>query len=323
MSIQTQREQFEKNKVIYGSAKLTFLGVDGYDVYNCSTPIRQDGEVYIFGRVEKREVWAGSTVMLFREVAEDTYALVEGAKTYALEDPFVSVIHGEYILGGTHVRKSRGKVDAFYTYFFRGTDLKDLEHFTAGPCRMKDIRLVELANGKVGVFTRPRNSEIAEKYGCESMIGYAEIDSVDELDADVVDGARYLPDIFREKEWGGCNQVLLLADGTLGIIGHLSKRIEVDGVLYSVYTNTAFDFDPVTGKSDGMKIIGTRSCYPAGPTKLEKLRDCAFTSGIATRPDGRVDLYSGLCDCEEGRITIDDPFSAHGGAVERTLDGQV
>ena len=61
----------------------------------------------------------------------------------------------------------------------------------------------------------------------------------------------------------------------------------------------------------------------AGPTKLEKLRDCAFTSGIATRPDGRVDLYSGLCDCEEGRITIDDPFSAHGGAVERTLDGQV
>ena len=43
MSIQTQREQFEKNKVIYGWAKLTFLGVDGYDVYNCSTPIRQDG----------------------------------------------------------------------------------------------------------------------------------------------------------------------------------------------------------------------------------------------------------------------------------------
>jgi len=63
------------------------------------------------------------------------------------------------------------------------------------------------------------------------------------------------------------------------------------------------------------EIIGTRPCYPEGPTKLEKLKDCAFTSGIVFRPDGRVDLYSGLCDCEEGRITIDNPFPAHGGVA--------
>lgn len=315
MSIQTEREMFEKNKVIYESAKLTFLGVDGYDVYNCSTPIRQDGKTYIFGRVEKRDIWAGSTVMLFREVGKDTYQLVEGARTYALEDPFVSVIHGEIILGGTHVRKSRGKVDAFYAYFYRGTDLMDLVHFTSGPRGMKDIRLVELAGGKIGVFTRPKNKEIEARYGSESMIGYVEIKSVDELDAEVIENAEYLPDIFGEKEWGGCNQVLLLADGTLGIVGHLSKRIEAEGVLYSVYTNIAFSFDPATGASGDVKIIGTRSCYPEGPSKLEKLKDCAFTSGIVSRPDGRVDLYSGLCDCEEGRITIDNPFSAHGGVA--------
>lgn len=315
MSRQIEREQFERNKVIYDSAKLTFLGVDGYDVYNCSTVIHQDGKNYIFGRVEKRDCWADSTAMLFEEVGRDSYRLVEGSKTYPLEDPFISQIHGEYILGGTHVRKSRGKVDMYYAYFYRGNDLKNLTYFTTGPRRMKDIRLVELANGKIGVFSRPRSKEILEKFGSESMIGYEEIASIDELDAEVIERAEYLPDIFREKEWGGCNQVLRLADGSLGIIGHLSERIPADGITYSVYMNVAFCFNPETNKCGDVKIIGTRSSYPKGPCKKDFLKDCAFTSGITMREDGRVDLYSGIGDCEEGRITIDDPFQSHGGVA--------
>lgn len=315
MSRQIEREMFEKNKAVYDSAKLSFLGVDGYDVYNCSTVIHQDGKNFIFGRVEMRDRWADSTVMLFEEVGRDTYRLVEGSKTYPLEDPFVSKIHGEYILGGTHVRKSKGKVETFYAYFYRGNDLKNLTYFTTGPCRMKDIRLVELSSGKIGVFSRPRSKEILEKYGCESMIGYEEISSIDELDAEVIERAEYLPDIFREKEWGGCNQVLRLADSCLGIIGHLSERLPVDGITYSVYMNVAFCFNPETKKCGDVKIIGTRSSYPEGPCKKEFLKDCAFTSGITVREDGRVDLYSGIGDCEEGRITIDNPFYAHGGVV--------
>ena len=38
------------------------------------------------------------------------------------------------------------------------------------------------------------------------------------------------------------------------------------------------------------------------------LRDCAFTTGIVMRPDGRAELYSGLGDVTEGRVTIDAPF---------------
>lgn len=315
MSRQKERAEFEKTKVIYDSAKLTFYGVDGNDVYNCSTIIRQDGKNYIFGRVEHRDRWADSTVMLFEETGKDTYRLVTDSKTYPLEDPFITKIHGEYILGGTHVKKTKGKVDTFYAYFYRGTDLKDLVYFTSGPERMKDIRLVELESGKVGVFSRPRGKEILEKYGSESMIGYEEIDSVDELDAGVIAGADYLPDVFREKEWGGCNQVNRLADGSLGVIGHLSERVEIENVTYSVYMNVAFSVNPRTMRCDDMKIIGTRTCYPEGPCKKEALRDCTFTSGITLREDGRVDLYSGIGDCEEGRITIDNPFLAHGGIV--------
>ena len=315
MSRQSERAEFERCKVIYDSAKLTFLGVEGYDVYNCSSTVYDIGKKYIFGRVEKRDHWADSTVMLFEEVARDTYRLVKDSKTYPLEDPYISKIHGEYILGGTHVRKSKGKVDTFYAYFYRGNDLKNLTYFTTGPYRMKDIRLVELADGKVGVFSRPRGKEILERYGSEAMIGYGEIGSVDELDAEVVERAAYLPDIFREKEWGGCNQVLRLGDGWLGIVGHLSERVLIQDIAYSVYMNIAFCFDPKTKKCEEIKIIGTRTCYPEGPSKKIFLKDCAFTSGVTARKDGHVDLYSGIGDCEEGRITIDDPFWSHGGVV--------
>ena len=315
MSRQKERAEFEKNKVIYDSAKLTFLGVEGYDVYNCSTIVHDNGKNYIFGRVEKRDRWADSTVMLFEETGKDTYRLVPDSRTYPLEDPYITRIHGEYILGGTHVRKSRGEVDMYYANFYRGYDLKNLVYFTSGPERMKDIRLIELENGKVGIFSRPRGKDILEKYGSESMIGYEEIDSVDELDAAVIAGAEYLPDIFRENEWGGCNQVYRLADGCLGIIGHLSERVKKGNILCSVYMNMAFCLDRRTMRCGEMAIIGTRTCYPEGPCKKDFLMDCAFTSGISLREDGRVDLYSGIGDCEEGRITIDDPFRIHGGVL--------
>ena len=315
MSRQKERAEFEKNKVIYESAKLIFLGVGGDDVYNCSSLIEEGGKRYLFGRVEKREHWADSTAMLFEEVSPDTFRLVADSKTYPLEDPYITKIHGEYILGGTHVKKSRGMVESFCAYFYRGTDLKNLTYFTTGPDRMKDIRLVELGNCRVGVFSRPRGKEILEKYGSESMIGYREIGSVSELDAAVIAEARYLPDIFREKEWGGCNQVLRLKNGCLGVVGHLSEREQDGDIVCSVYMNVAFCMDPITMTCQDLKLIGTRTCYPAGPSKKEELKDCAFTSGIAPRADGRVDLYSGIGDCEEGRITIDDPFKAYGGAV--------
>ena len=81
--------------------------------------------------------------------------------------------------------------------------------------------------------------------------------------------------------------------------------------------NVAFCVDPKTMRCGGMTIIGTRTCYPEGPCKKTFLKDCAFTSGITLREDGRVDLYSGIGDCEEGRITIDDPFRIHGGVLCR------
>lgn len=326
MSIQERKAEFEKQKQekVYESVKLTFHGVEGFDVYNCSIPFTWEGKEYIYGRVEKREEWARSWVRLFEKTGKDEYTVVRDHMIYQLEDPYISIVQGELTLGGTHVRKRSGEIDTFYGYFYRGKDINDMLYFTTGPDFMKDIRLVELANGKVGVFSRPRNKEIEEKYGSGAMIGFAVIDSLDDLTDEVILNAKPIEGIFEKGEWGGCNQAYLLTNGNIGIIGHQSFVQPVEDASeesasrditkpskndLQVYVNIAFEFNPETFEVTNRKVIGTRSCYPEGPSKLPSLIDCTFTSGIVLREDGKADLYGGMSDVEEGRITIDYPFS--------------
>lgn len=312
MKIWEEKAKFEqeKDQKVQESVKLTFHGVEGFDVYNCSIPFAWQGKEYIYGRVEKRDEWARSWARLFEKTGKDEYTLVKDHMIYQLEDPYISIIQGEMVLGGTHVRKRSGEVDTYYGYFYRGKDLNDLVYFTTGPDYMKDIRLVELKDGKIGVFSRPRNEEIEKKYGSSAMIGFAVINHLEDLTDDVIFNATPIEGIFGKGEWGGCNQAYLLQDGRIGVIGHQSFSQPVEGEEdLAVYVNISFEFDPVTFEVTNQKIIGTRGCYPEGPSKRPNLRDCTFTSGIVMREDGKADLYGGMSDVEEGRITIAYPFS--------------
>lgn len=318
MDLRAQRAEFEKNKKIYESAVQTFHGVDGFDVYNTSIPFQWQGKTYIFGRVEKRSEWARSWVRLFAATGKDEWTLVPDSMIYQLEDPYIAFIDDLLVMGGTHVRNKAGAVDTYYGYFYKGTNLADLYYFTTGPDYMKDIRLVQLGDGRIGVFSRPRNAEIIRRYGCESQIGFTIIDDLSGLTPEVIENAPYIPDMFAQAEWGGCNQAYLLDSGLIGVTGHkcyLDK--DADGIEQQVYMNFAFVFDPVKHRAIESKIIGTRSCYPAAPAKKPNLLHCCFTSGLVMRPDGRADLFSGLGDTSEGRIVIDYPFSGHGAIVSR------
>ena len=313
MSLKEQRADFERTCRIHESATLAFHGVDGYDVYNCSVPFAWAGKSYLFGRVERRSEWARSWARLFANTGKDDWTLVPDSMIYPLEDPYVCWIDDQLVLGGTHVRYKAGAIDTYYAYFYRGTDLHDLCYFTTGPDCMKDIRLVQLADRRIGVFSRPRGEEILRRFGSESQIGFTVIDRLEDLNNDVIEQAPYIPGLFAGGEWGGCNQAYLLETGKVGVVGHKSYReMRADGVKIQAYVNVSFVFDPARHEVCDLKVIGTRPCYPDGPSKRPNLVDCAFTSGIVMRADGLADLYSGLGDAEEGRITIDDPFTAHG-----------
>ncbi|GLX71161.1 MTP-1 family protein [Paenibacillus glycanilyticus] len=313
MNLQEQRLQFEATKRIYESAKVDFRGVEGFDVYNPSIPFEWNGKRYMYGRVEKRQEWARSWVRLFEQTGHDQWTLVQDTMIYQLEDPYVSIIGQQVVLGGTHVRFNQGKLDTYYGYFYKGDDLNDLLYFTTGPDYMKDIRLVQMANGKIGVFSRPRNEEVRRLYGSESLIGFTVINSLDELSSEVIENAPHIAGLFQKGEWGGCNQAYLLENGKVGVIGHICyKTVDEKDEPTLTYMNMSFVLDPATNQFEDLKIIGTRSCYPDGPAKKPDLTDCAFTSGIVMRADGNVDLYSGIGDTEVGRIVIDYPFENEG-----------
>lgn len=313
MDTRQMRRHFEESRKILQSSRLTFDGVDGYDVYNCSIPFVWRGRHYIYGRVERRGEWARSTARLFQKVDTDRYQIVPNAMVYPLEDPFIAQIHGELVLGGTHVRKKQGQIDTYYGYFYRGQDPGDLRYFTTGPDCMKDIRLVELADGRIGVFSRPRGDHVMKKYGCESIVGFAIIDSLDQLDADTVENAPKIENLFGEGEWGGCNQCYLLGDGSIGVIAHKSYMDEQNGIAMKVYTNISFVVHPNHLVAREETMLATARCYPAFEPKMPDLADCAFTSGITPLDSGRVALYSGVGDTGEGKVIIDEPFQGHGG----------
>ncbi|WP_435164324.1 MTP-1 family protein [Paenibacillus glycanilyticus] len=316
MNLLEQRRLFEDNKQIYESAKLIFRGIDGFDVYNPSIPFEWQGKRYIYGRVEKRQEWARSWVRLFEQSGPDEWTLVPDTMIYQLEDPYVSIVNEQLVLGGTHVRYNQGRLDTFYGYFYKGTDVHDLLYFTTGPDYMKDIRLVQLPGSKIGVFSRPRSEEVRQKYGSESLIGFTVINSLDELSSSAIENAPHIPGLFQKDEWGGCNQAYLLESGRIGVIGHICyKAADSRNQEIWTYMNMSFVLDPQTNQFTNLKIIGTRPCYPEGPAKKPNLTDCAFTAGIEMRPDGKVNLYSGIGDTESGRIAIDYPFEGEGAIV--------
>jgi hypothetical protein len=76
------------------------------------------------------------------------------------------------------------------------------------------------------------------------------------------------------------------------------------------YCNATFVLDPATGRATPPRLVATRGTYGGEIVPKEPhLADCAFTSGLVRRPDGLWDLYSGLCDSAEGRVTLlFDPF---------------
>ena len=134
------------------------------------------------------------------------------------------------------------------------------------------------------------------------------IDSLDDLDAEVIENAPYIPEIFAPKEWGGVNQAIFLGDGKIGLIGHQSYNWYEDDQEYPVYVNTAIVYDYIRKQISEKKVIGVREDYPYTESKLKALCKCAFTTGILFTGGETVELYSGLSDVGQGVIVIPNPF---------------
>ena len=291
---------------VSGARPLRFTGAEGYDVYNTSVPFECDGRTYIAGRVEKRDNEL-SEVRLFEETGPDTYAAVLPELTFRrLQDPFAVRIGGEIVLGGvqivTHPLDDR-RIISWQTLFFRGKKLTELKLAAVGPACMKDIRLCETADGRVAVLTRPQGRK-----GGLGRIGFTVLDSLKDLCADTILEAAVDPGFFIPEEWGGANDVHLLKNGLLGVIGHIAFRT-AEGLHYQAMR---FALDPETGEHDAPRLIACREDISSSPScKRPDLKDVLFASGVVRGRDGKCVLYTGVSDCESWRADIPDPFAEY------------
>ena len=291
--------EFERNQALRNGQKLVFAGVGERDVYNITAPFRVGEERIIAGRVEVRDSELAELVFFVER--DGMWRPRPDTQSYPkLQDPCVARIGAELVIGGVEfpVTLDSGR-EGWRMIFFRGKRLEDLERFLIGPDHMMDIRLVELADGRVGVFSRPQGEP-----GGRGTIGFTAVDSLEELNAEAIAAAPLLEGQFLEEEWGGANEAHLLADGCLGVLGHIARMDEEEKHYYPM----AFVLDPANLERTPPRIIAARNYFPPGPPKRPDLVDIIFSGGLVRNGDGTATLYAGISDAEGARIDMPDPF---------------
>ena len=290
---------------------LKFDGVEGKDVYNITSPFKEDGIEYLVGRVEKRSSkWLEDdydvAIRIFKKDEEDGWAIHQESPAFKLhEDPDITPIGDNIVLSGVLIYDDSesfwGK--NYRTVFYGGSIKEGWEKIAEGPIGMKDIRLVEMLDGRIGVFTRPQGDR--NKRG---RIGFRILSTLDELGSVDLTDSQMIPELFANEEWGGVNQAITLPDGRLGCIGHIANndRYERKFSYYAV----AFELDPKIFKTTQVRIIATRDDFLESDSKSPRIVNCLFPGGIVRKEGGKADLYTGISDCVSGRIEIDDPFES-------------
>ena len=298
-SIQDLLERHRQKSKARKAVRLVFHGVEGFDVYNPTATFEYRGKKMICARVERRDSEISQAVF-FEEGEKDHYYPVKNWKIFPLQDPSLTYVQGYYILAGTEIFPHPSQIGAlgWKTVFYYGRELENLQRLTAGPTGMKDIRLVELQDGRIGVFTRPQGEK-----GGKGKIGFAIVKDLTELSPEWMEDAPLLP-LFKENEWGGVNEVFLLCDGRLGILAHIAC-FEPEDVRH--YYPISFIYDTDLGECFELKILAERKEFLAGPSKRPDLEDVLFSGGMILQEEKAL-LYVGVSDCEVQYIEIENPF---------------
>ncbi|MDR7073237.1 MTP-1 family protein [Fictibacillus barbaricus] len=294
-------EEFLEKSQPVNPTKLKFTGVGERDVYNITAPFEDDGEPVIAGRVESRD--SEHSKVYFFVNRDSVWTPREGAPILELQDPFVTRIAGELVLGGVEIFPHPTNADAlsWRTSFYKGASISELKPFFKGPDGMKDLRVAELKDGSVAVLTRPQGEK-----GGRGKIGFARIPSLKEFSVEVVEEAPLLEGQFGEGEWGGANELHILENGMIGVLGHIASFDEEEN---RHYYPMVFLLNPETGEHSEIQLIAIRDDFLEGASKRPDLVDVVFSGGLVRKDDGTADFYAGISDAEAHRITISDPFN--------------
>lgn len=310
-SAQELFEEFEEREQLPAGELLSFKGVGDKDVYNITAPFKSENRTYIAGRVEPRGTEHDSQVCFF-EKKNGAWLLSPETPIFNLQDPFITKINQEFIFGGVetfpHPDPRYSESLGYRTLFFRGKTLQTLTHFATGPDMMKDIRILALPNNKIFVLTRPQSPWVPG--GGRGKLGMTILPQLEALTATNILNAKIIEGRFRDKEWGGADELYFLEDGKIGVLGHIAyEEFSSDNIRRRHYYAMVFTLELATNTVSPMRIIASRKNFPSGPAKRSpELEDVVFPGGLVRHKKGTATLYAGLSDTQAGRLTIPNPF---------------
>ncbi|MBX9765828.1 MAG: DUF1861 family protein [Bdellovibrionales bacterium] len=286
------------------SEKLVFFGVEGHDVYNPTKTffIKFKGQriQVLMARVEARNS-EESQAMFFAKNG-GVWSVLEGAPVFEMQDPFFTFIGGELILGGVEVFPKPDGGYGYRTNFYRGYSLEELtpkKPFANGPIGMKDIRLVEIKPGVIGLFTRPQGMIPGTTIDAgPGRIGFATISSLEALlDPNTILRAPLISAQFADKEWGGVNEAQMLPDGKIAVLAHVAR---FDSGKNRHYYAAVFTVDPFSQVVSPFEVILERADLVGGlggNSKRSDLKDVVFSGGMILHADSAI-LFVGAGDSE-------------------------
>lgn len=279
--------------------KLNFKGASIKDIYNITAPFIDNGIETIAGRVEDRNSEI-SEVMFFQKCNDNWCHVIDSPVLY-LQDPFFTKIKDELIIGGVQISpdNSNGNIYSWRTIFYKGKDILNLRMFFIGPDNMKDLRIIELSSGEIGIFSRPQGIK-----GGRGKIGFTKVNTLDHLSIEIINNATILKNLFDESEWGGVNAIYPLFGDYVGVLGHIACFDKEEN---RHYYSMAFVFNTKTFKYLDAKILAERCDFLQGESKRPDLYDVIFSGGMVFN-DKKAYLYAGVSDAESQLIEINNPF---------------
>lgn len=291
------------------------------------SPIIQKGPTHLFVRRESCEL--DSEIVLHKEDVDGHCAIDEEISPFPGQDPFdCGVIQEAHIFGNVVVWPDLNNPDethyktVFRRYKENFSEITDengkiTEPFAFGPEKMKDIRLVDRENGKIGVLPRPQK----ENFGGLGKIGYFEIDSLDELEEALAkydaeeDQSTLIQGICIDAEWAGANQVWNLGEDQIGVFGHIARSRpknpnKPEGPKVKDYYGITFEFNPETRQASNVQMVITSRSFPViEPTKTD-LGEVYFMGGVKELNKlGPNIVYGAVADEAGTKASIKYPFS--------------
>lgn len=300
---------------------ITIDGVHNKDYYNPALCALGDSKILAF-RMEDRESSIITPEKYHPEIAfaapldDRHWRLLERPAPIAmLEDPtFLRVRRdnvAHVVLGGVRVQITDSGFIA-NTEFYTGPNMESLSPQPFAVIKgMKDVRLLELPDGRLLLSKRPTGGEYeAGKITLHVLDNISQLSQVDTLNLRTY----AVLDSGYAADWVGTNSMYLLPDvhGDLwvGLLGHLGLRDVDDGKHYAVTTYKIRLEDLLDSKVHHImpRVIATRACFEDGPWKTPDLGDVVFPGSLDPLGHETYRLWAGLSDARIGTVVVDNPF---------------